>query len=163
MSLSALIERLRKIMRKDKGVDGDAQRLSQIVWLIFLKIFDFKEEEGELSDAYEPVIPEGYRWRDWADTGDVKNAMTGDELLHFVNNILIPVLKGDGIEVEGKRVHPFDKTDDRSLMVKKIMSDTVNYMKDGYILREVIDTLNEVDFADSAEAHQFNEMYESML
>lgn len=58
MSLSALIERLRKIMRKDKGVDGDAQRLSQIVWLIFLKIFDFKEEEGELSDAYEPVIPE---------------------------------------------------------------------------------------------------------
>lgn len=61
MSLSALIERLRKIMRKDKGVDGDAQRLSQIVWLIFLKIFDFKEEEGELSDAYEPVIPEGYR------------------------------------------------------------------------------------------------------
>ena len=163
MSLSALIERLRKIMRKDKGVDGDAQRLSQIVWLIFLKIFDFKEEEGELSNAYEPVIPEGYRWRDWADTGDVKNAMTGDELLHFVNNILIPVLKGDGIEVEGKRVHPFDKTDDRSLMVKKIMSDTVNYMKDGYILREVIDTLNEVDFADSAEAHQFNEMYESML
>ena len=94
-------------MRKDKGVDGDAQRLSQIVWLIFLKIFDFKEEEGELGDAYEPVIPEGYRWRDWADTGDVKNAMTGDELLHFVNNILIPVLKGDGIEVEGKRLHPF--------------------------------------------------------
>lgn len=66
MSLASLIKRLQDIMRKDSGVDGDAQRLAQIVWLIFLKVYDYKEEEAELDDNYVPVIPKGYRWRDWA-------------------------------------------------------------------------------------------------
>ena len=69
MGLTALIKRLEDIMRSDPGIDGTAQRLSQVVWLLFLKVFDYKEEEAELEDDYEPVIPEGYRWRDWAATG----------------------------------------------------------------------------------------------
>ena len=75
MSLSNLIKRLQDIMRKDSGVDGDAQRLAQIVWLIFLKVYDYKEYESEqLDDSYIHVIPEGYRWRDWADAESVKPA-----------------------------------------------------------------------------------------
>lgn len=81
MSLANLIKRLQDVMRKDPGVDGDVQRLNQIVWLIFLKVFDYKEEENELDDNYKPVIPEGYRWRDWANPltedgeKDVKNQL----------------------------------------------------------------------------------------
>lgn len=74
MSIGALLKRLRDIMRMDKGVDGDAQRLAQIVWLLFLKIFDYKEEEREIDeDGYASVIPEGYRWRDWAAPENIKN------------------------------------------------------------------------------------------
>ena len=163
MSLANLIKRLRDIMRQDSGVDGDAQRLSQIVWLIFLKVFDYKEEESELEDDYEPVIPVGYRWRDWADNADVKEQLTGDELLKFVNDKLIPVLSGESIEVDGKRVTPFDKTDERSLMVKDFMKDVSNYMKNGYLLRDVVNLFNTVHFDDSNEAHEFNDMYESLL
>ena len=85
MSLTTLIKRLRDIMHKDPGVDGDAQRLNQIVWLIFLKVFDYKEEEAELDDGYIPVIPEGYRWRDWAVGTSAKDQMTGPDLLNFIN------------------------------------------------------------------------------
>ena len=142
MSLVSLIKRLREVMRKDAGVDGDAQRLQQIVWLIFLMVFDYKEEEAEMNadfegTTYDPVIPEGYRWRDWANpkkddgTPDLKHQMTGDDLLEFVNNKLIPVLSGGNIKNdEGKNIVPFDKNDDRSLMVKSIMGDTNNFMKD---------------------------------
>lgn len=103
MSLTALIKRLQDIMRKDAGVDGDVQRLMQMVWLIFLKVYDYKEEEAELDDDYVPVIPEGYRWRDWAapttESGefDAKNALTGPELIEFVDRKLMPVLKGEAI------------------------------------------------------------------
>ena len=175
MSLVSLIKRLREVIRKDAGVDGDAQRLQQIVWLIFLMVFDYKEEEAEMNadfegTTYDPVIPEGYRWRDWANpkkddgTPDLKHQMTGDDLLEFVNNKLIPVLSGGNIKNdEGKNIVPFDKNDDRSLMVKSIMGDTNNFMKDGYLLREVVNMFNEVEFDDSAEAHEFNDMYESLL
>ena len=174
MSLVALIKRLRDVMRKDSGVDGDAQRLQQIVWLIFLKVFDYKEEEAEMNAEfegtdYDPVIPMGYRWRDWADPktedgeSDVKNQMTGKELLDFVNNKLIPVLSGDTIEANGRQIVPFDKNDARSLLVKSMMRDANNYMKDGYILREVINLFNTVDLEDSHESHDFNDMYESLL
>ena len=118
MSLATLIKRLQDIMRKDSGVDGDAQRLAQIVWLIFLKIFDYKEETAELDDDYVPVIPEGYRWRDWAIGESLKAQLTGDELLNFVNNILLPVLSGNEIKDEsGKMIIPFDSTDERSMLV----------------------------------------------
>ena len=170
MSLSTLIKKLQEIMRKDSGVDGDVQRLAQIVWLIFLKVFDYKEEESELDDNYISVIPEGYRWRDWASCIDengeinVKNQLTGDDLIDFVNNKLIPVLGGNAIrDNEGKQVIPFKKTDERSLLVKSFMGDAINYMKNGYLLRDVINLFNEIDLTDSYESHDFNDMYEGLL
>ena len=163
MSLSNLIKRLQDIMRKDSGVDGDAQRLAQIVWLIFLKVYDYKEEEAELGDDFTPVIPEGYRWRDWAKGESVKAQMTGPDLLNFVNNELIPVLGGNAITKDGKQVIPFDKTDARSMLVKEVMGDATNYMKNGYLLRDVVNLFNEVDFEDSSEAHEFNDMDEGLL
>lgn len=186
MSLASLIKRLQDIMRKDSGVDGDAQRLAQIVWLIFLKVYDYKEEEGELDDDYVPVIPKGYRWRDWAVGTSVKDQMTGPDLLDFVNNKLIPALGGNPITVDvpidengneitdkakmkfakdHKQVQkiPFDKTDDRSLLVKDVMGDATNYMKNGYLLRDVVNLFNEVDLEDSGAAHDFNDMYEGLL
>lgn len=164
MSLATLIKRLQDIMRKDSGVDGDAQRLAQIVWLIFLKIFDYKEETAELDDDYTPVIPEGYRWRDWAVGESLKDQLTGDDLLNFVNNILIPVLSGNEIkDAEGKMTVPFDATDERSMLVKSIMSNSLNYMKNGYLLRDVINLFNEIDFSDTIETHEFNDMYEGLL
>ena len=164
MSLATLIKRLQDIMRKDSGVDGDAQRLAQIVWLIFLKVYDYKEEEAELEDDYVPVIPEGYRWRDWAVGESAKDQMTGPDLLDFVNNKLIPVLGGGAITDEnGEQVIPFDKTDAKSLLVKEFMSDAVNYMKNGYLLRDVVNLFNQVDLEDSGSAHEFNDMYEGLL
>lgn len=164
MSLASLIKRLQDIMRKDSGVDGDAQRLAQIVWLIFLKVYDYKEEEAELDDDYVAVIPEGYRWRDWAVGESVKEQMTGPDLLDYVNNRLMPVLGGNAIRDEaGRDVVIFDKTDARSLLVKSIMGDATNYMKNGYLLREVVNLFNEVDLEDSNESHEFNDMYEGLL
>lgn len=170
MSLATLIKRLQDIMRNDTGVDGDAQRLSQIVWLLFLKIFDFKEEEAELDDDYEPVIPVGYRWRDWAtcidNNGnvDVKNQLTGSALIDFVNNELLPVLRGNAVkDKEGNDVIPFDKTDDRSLLVKEFMNRSINYMNNGIQLRLVVNLFDEVDFSDSNETHHFNDIYETLL
>ena len=154
MTLATLVKRLQDIMRKDSGVDGDAQRLQQIVWLIFLKVFDYKEEEAELDDDFQPIIPEGYRWRDWASNVnkngivDIKNQLTGPDLLDFVNNKLIPVLSGYPIQIKDSngndiQVIPFDKTDKRSLLVKSIMTDSINYMKNGYLLRDIINQLYE--------------------
>lgn len=186
MSLASLIKRLQDIMRKDSGVDGDAQRLAQIVWLIFLKVYDYKEEEAELDDDYVPVIPKGYRWRDWAVGTSVKDQMTGPDLLDFVNNKLIPALGGNPITIDvpidenGNKITdkakmkfakghkqvqkiPFDKTDDRSLLVKDVMGDATNYMKNGYLLRDVVNLFNEVDLEDSGAAHDFNDMYEGLL
>ncbi|MDY4500502.1 MAG: class I SAM-dependent DNA methyltransferase [Lactobacillus johnsonii] len=169
MSLASLIKRLQDVMRKDPGVDGDVQRLNQFVWLIFLKVFDYKEEENELDDNYKPVIPEGYRWRDWANPltedgeKDVKNQLTGPELIDFVDNKLLKVLKGDAIDVDGKSTVVFDSTDERALLVKQVMADATNLMKNGYFLREVLNLFNEVDLAETSDSHQFSEMYEGLL
>lgn len=169
MSLATLIKRLQDIMRKDPGVDGDVQRLNQFVWLIFLKVYDFKEEENELDDNYEPVIPVGYRWRDWANplkednTPDLKNQLTGEDLIDFVDNKLLKVLKGDAIVVDGKPTALFDSTSDAALLVKQVMADANNLMKNGYYLREVINLFNEVDLGESEDSHEFSEMYESLL
>ena len=93
MALLALIKRLQDIMRNDAGVGGDEQRLSQIIWILFLKVFDDKEKEWEFTkEEYKPVIPEGYRWRDWATSTSVKEQMTGEELIDFINNKLFKPL-----------------------------------------------------------------------
>lgn len=165
MSLLALIKKLESLMRKDNGIDGVARTLSQVVWLLFLKVYDYIEEINELTILdYQPVIPEGYRWRDWAKCSSIKEKKTGPELLDFVNNELFPVLKGDFIkDSDGNEIVIFDKTDKKSLLVKRFMSDALNYMKNGYVLRQVVDLFDEVDLDDSTNSHDFNHVYETLL
>lgn len=164
MSIATFLKRIRDIMRQDKGVDGDAQRLSQIVWLLFLMNFDHIEEEKELDvDNYQPVIPEGYRWRDWAKPENIKDELTGEALIDFVNNELFPVLRGDAIEKDGEKIVIFSRNDDIANLVKAVMRDAFNYMKDGILLRQVINVVAEVNLANANDAHEFNRVYEEML
>lgn len=152
MSVSNVIKAVQDIMRKDAGVDGDAQRISQLVWMIFLKVFDAKEEEWELEyDEYEPIIPEHLRWCNWA-TDD--EGMTGDELLDFVNNTLFKELK----EMELTQ-----QSSPKAFLVRNIFEDSYNYMKSGSLIREVINKLNEIDFTASEDRHLFNDIYENIL
>ncbi|NEG95682.1 N-6 DNA methylase [Bifidobacterium sp. SMB2] len=164
MSLASLIKRLEDIMRSDPGIDGTAQRLSQIVWILFLKVFDYKEEEAELDDDYRPVIPEGYRWRDWATGESLKDQRTGDELIDFVNNQLFPALRGEAVENgNGARIIPFPSTTPRALLVKEFMNRSHNYAANGIQLRMVLNLFDEVDFSDADETHEFNDVYETLL
>ena len=155
MSLNNLVKRLQDIMRNDAGINGDAQRIEQMVWIIFLKIFNYKEEQWEaVYDDYESVIPENLKWDNWAVDNKDGKALTGDELLNFVNTELFPALKK--LEI-----------DDSSLKVKSIVKsafeDNNNYMKDGILLRQVINVINEIDFEDYKERHAFGEIYETIL
>lgn len=139
-------------MRKDVGVDGDAQRISQIVWMIFLKIFDDRETENELmNDNYKSPIPEKYRWRNWAADPE---GITGDELLEFVNNALFKILKDLQIKSDA---------DKRGLLVRSLFEDAYNYMKSGTLMRQVINKINEMDFNSSEDRHLFNDIYEKIL
>lgn len=96
---SGFIKRIRDIMRMDAGINGDAQRIEQMVWMLFLKVYDAKEDDWELNeDNYESIIPEDLRWRNWAKADSNGHAMTGDKLLNFVNNSLFPVLKGNDVK-----------------------------------------------------------------
>ena len=109
--LSGFVKRIRDIMRMDAGINGDAQRIEQMVWMLFLKVYDPKEEDWEIDDNYVSIIPEDCRWRKWAQKDDNGHTMTGEKLLNFVNNILFPVLKGkdvtvDGVEYKGIIVTP---------------------------------------------------------
>lgn len=152
MSISTVIKGIQDIMRQDTGVDGDAQRISQLVWMLFLKIFDDKDIENELmDDNYRSSIPEGLRWRDWA--GD-DEGITGDELLNFTNNTLFPTLK----ELVA---NPPD--DPRGYIVTEVFQDAYNYMKSGTLMRQVINKINEVDFNRSSDRHLFNDIYEKIL
>lgn len=153
MSLSTLIKTLQDIMRKDAGVDGDAQRISQMVWLLFLKIFDDKEKEWQKNiKGYKSPLQNRFKWSNWA----VKNKeMTGDELIDFVNNDLFPSLKKlsntEGVSSRGK-------------IVGSVFEDAYNYMKSGSLLRQVINTIEEdVDFNSKNERHLFNDIYEKIL
>lgn len=152
MSVTNVIKSVQDIMRQDAGVDGDAQRISQLVWMIFLKVFDAKEEEWELEyDDYTPIIPEELRWSNWAADDE---GMTGEELLDFVNNKLFKELK----EIELTQY-----SDPKSFLVKSIFEDSYNYMKSGALIRQVINKLNEIDFTASEDRHLFNDIYENIL
>lgn len=152
MSISSAIKSIQDIMRKDAGVDGDAQRLGQMSWLLFLKIFDAQEEELELElDDYKAPIPEQYLWRNWAEDAQ---GITGDELLSFINDDLFPTLK--------ELVAPIDKNP-RGYVVREAFGDAFNYMKNGTLLRQVINKLNEIDFTDSNDRHLFGDLYEQIL
>lgn len=142
-------------MRQDAGVDGDAQRISQLVWLLFLKVYDAKEEFWEFEeDNFESVLPEECRWRNWAIDSKNGEALTGDKLLDFVNNTLFPALKDIQVDADTER---------RKAIVKNVFEDANNYMKNGTLLRQVINILNEVDFTEYEERHAFNDIYETIL
>lgn len=152
MPLATLVKTIQDIMRQDAGVDGDAQRISQLVWMLFLKIFDDKELEHELEDDfYESPIPERLRWRNWAQD---EEGMTGDGLLDFINNDLFKTLK----ELE---VGP--DSDPRAVLIRDVFTDSYNYMKSGTLIRQVVNKLIQLDFNDLKDRHVFNDLYEKIL
>jgi len=152
-NVSGIIKSTQDIMRKDVGVDGDAQRISQLVWMFFLKILDDREEEIEfLEEDYRSPLPEKVRWRNWAKNPE---GMTGDELADFVNLELFPTLKNK-LNVQG--VHG-----KRALVVRDIFADAYNYMKSGTLMRQVINKICEIDFNTKNDRHTFGNIYEQIL
>ena len=155
MALNNFVKSIRNIMRNDAGINGDAQRIEQIAWMLFLKVYDEKENDWEFNeDGYTSFIPENCRWRNWAkDNGDGE-ALTADKLLRFVNDTLFPTLKG--LEVT-------PNTPMRSAIVRTTFEDANQYMKDGVLLRQVINVIDQLDLGDYEESHAFGEIYESIL
>jgi type I restriction enzyme M protein len=152
MSLSTLIKSIQDIMRQDAGVDGDAQRISQLTWLLFLKIFDDHETELELlRDDYRSPLPEHYRWRNWAADPE---GLTGDALLEFVNLQVFPKLKNLNASLD---------TSPRAWVVQQVFEDAYNYMKSGHLLRQVINKVQGIDFNNRQDRHLFNDLYEKIL
>ena len=153
-NLSGFVKRLRDIMRNDAGINGDAQRLEQIAWLLFLKVYDAKEQDWEFEeDDYVSIIPENCRWSTWAHDPTGKG-LTGDALLDFVNNTLFPTLKRLPVDAT---------TPIRKAIVQSTFSDANNYMKDGVLLRQVVSVIDELDLSDYEESHAFGEIYETIL
>lgn len=153
-NLTSFVKRIRDIMRNDAGINGDAQRIEQIAWMLFLKVYDAKEQDWEFDeDGYESIIPEDCRWCNWAhdETG---KGMTGDQLLDFVNNALFPTLKHLPVDAN---------TPIKKAIVQTTFADANNYMKDGVLLRQVINTIDELALDDYEESHAFGEIYESIL
>ena len=155
MSLNNLVKRLQDIMRNDAGINGDAQRIEQMVWILFLKVYDAKEDIWEFYDEnYTSIIPEELRWRNWAVDHKDGKALTGDALLDFVNGKLFPTLKA--IEID-------ENTPMSQIIVRTAFEDNNNYMKDGILLRQVINVIDEIDFEEYEDRHAFGEIYETIL
>ncbi|ACE62182.1 HsdM family class I SAM-dependent methyltransferase [Actinobacillus pleuropneumoniae] len=155
MSLNNLVKRLQDVMRNDAGINGDAQRIEQIVWILFLKIYDAKEQEWEqIDDNYHSILPDFLRWQNWAKDNKDGKAMTGDELLNFVNNELFPALKNLPISAE---------TPMNQKIIRAAFEDNNNYMKNGILLRQVINIIDEINFEQYQERHAFGDIYENIL
>ena len=155
MGIGNIVKRLNDVMWKDDGVAGDAQRLEQIVWILFLKVYDDKEKLWEFHDSnFKSILPEELRWKNWAVDKKDGNALTGEELLSFVNEKLFP-----GIE----KLDINENTPISKAIVKYTFDDVNNYMKNGILLRQVINIIDEIKFTNSNEKHEFNEIYETML
>lgn len=149
MSVRTAVKSIQDIMRQDVGIDGDAQRISQLCWMFFLKIIDDQDQELELmQEGYCSPIPKDLQWRTWA--ADYEG-MTGDELLNFINGRLFPTLK----ELPG--------TDGRNRVVRSVFEDAYNYMKSGHLLRQVINRIHAIDFNNLAERQHFGDIYEQIL
>jgi len=149
MSVSNTIKSIQDIMRKDTGVDGDAQRLTQLVWMFFLKIFDDKEQEFALLDRdYKSPIPKRFQWRTWAKDDE---GLTGDQLTEFINTELFPKLK------------ELPASNPRARIVRDVFEDSYHYMKSGQLVRQVINKINEIDFNDLKEKQHFGDIYEQLL
>ena len=152
-NVSGIIKSIQDIMRKDVGVDGDAQRISQLVWMFFLKIFDDREKELELlEDDYKSPLPKHLRWRAWAKNPE---GITGDELSDFVNLQLFPTLKN--------KLNTLGPAGKRALVVRDVFEDAYNYMKSGTLTRQVINKLSQIDFNTQKDRHTFGNIYEQIL
>jgi len=152
MSVRNTVKTIQDIMRKDSGVDGDAQRISQLCWMFFLKIIDDQDQELELLDRdYRSPIPKKFQWRTWAADPE---GITGEELLAFVNAELFPGLKE--LAATGRK-------GDRRRVVRAVFEDAYNYMKSGQLMRQVVNKINEVDFNDLTERQHFGDIYEQIL
>ncbi|MGO4916559.1 N-6 DNA methylase [Pseudogemmobacter sp. W21_MBD1_M6] len=150
MSVRTLVKSIQDIMRKDTGVDGDAQRISQLCWMFFLKIIDDQDQELELTkDNYTSPIPANLQWRAWAADPE---GITGDTLLDFVNNTLFTELK-----TLPTNAGP------RAKVVRDVFEDAYNYMKSGQLMRQMINKINEVDFNNLTERQHFGDIYEQIL
>jgi type I restriction enzyme M protein len=153
-TISAIVKNVRNIMRQDRGVSGDAQRLEQLGWLLFLKILDDKDQELELiREGYKSVIPEKFQWRNWAIDPE---GITGDDLMIFIDH---PV---NGLFATLKSLH-VQQAPLRAMLVREVFDGSNNYMKSGYELRKVINQLNGFDFNNSDDRHVFGTVYESIL
>lgn len=155
MSLGAFVKNIQNIMRGDSGVNGDAQRIEQLTWLLFLKIYAKKEEDWELFDEnYKSILPEECKWENWAvDDADGKS-LTGDDLLEFVNEKLFKQLKEINLPENAPMKHK---------ILRDVFVSTNQYMKDGVLLRQLINEINKIDFDNIKELHAFGEIYETIL
>jgi type I restriction enzyme M protein len=150
-NIGGVIKSIRDIFRKDPGLSGDAQRIEQLGWMIFLKLFDDKDKEKEILEPnYKSAIPNELQWRNWAENDE---GMTGDELINFVNNKLFPQLKDLPVTADNRL----------GVIIRNIFDGTNNYMKSGTTFRQAINKLNEIDFNSSKEHHIFNAIYEDIL
>lgn len=151
--LSSVIKSARDIMRKDAGLNGDLDRIPQLSWVLFLKSYDDlelrREQEAVLQgESYRPVIPKGYRWRDWA--ADENKGRTGDDLTKFVNNDLLPKLRS------------LNESNERQT-IAEVFRETYNRFISGFLLRDVVSLVNRVNFNSSDDIHTLSHLYESML
>ena len=152
MSVRTLVKSVQNVMRQDVGVDGDAQRISQLCWMFFLKIIDDQDRELELMrEGYASPIPERFRWRAWAADPE---GVTGDALLGFIDDELFPALKA---------LRPGGRAGDRGRVVREVFEDAYNYMKSGQLMRQVVNRINDVDFNDLTERQHFGDIYEQLL
>ncbi len=152
MSVRTLVKSIQDIMWKDVGIDGDAQRISQLCWMFFLKIIDDQDQELELlTPDYRSPIPKKLQWRAWAADPE---GITGDELLAFVNDEMFPALKN---------LAPTARAGDRRRVVRDVFEDAYNYMKSGQLMRQVINKINGIDFNNLSERQHFGDIYEQIL
>jgi type I restriction enzyme M protein len=155
MSLNGFIKSIQNIMRGDSGINGDAQRIEQMTSLLFLKVYDAKEENWEFHKSnYKSIIPDRLRWRNWATNKKDGKAMTGQELLDFVNIELFPTLKNLPIDTD---------TPMKERIVRAVFEDANQYMKDGVLLRKVINEIDTINFEEYTDRHAFGEIYETIL
>lgn len=159
MAVNNIIKRIQNIMRQDAGINGDAQRIEQMTWMFFLKVYDTQEETWEYKaytekKEFKSIIPEELRWRNWAVDEKDGNAMTGDALLSFINNQLFPTLKELPVDANTPRAKS---------IVRETFADLNQYMKNGTLLRQVVNIVNEIEFDDAEDRHTFGDIYEGIL
>ncbi|MDR2545765.1 MAG: type I restriction-modification system subunit M [Methanobrevibacter sp.] len=155
MGLNNFVKSLQDIMRNDAGINGDAQRIEQMTWILFLKVYSSKEEEWDITlDNYNSIIPEKLQWENWAVDRKDGKALTGDDLLKFVSGELFPGLKNISIG---------ENTPMNKIIVKEAFEDSNNFMKDGVLLRQVINVVDGLNFEDYNGKHAFGDIYEKIL